>query len=333
MNKKIRALALVIFALAFCKEGLSAQITNLLIGSEEAVIENGLRNADHIQVYIQQLRADGPYYPVSQDAIGGLNFTNKSYLDSQVAQIIRRVAQGAVDNDAGQDRDGPFSVSVVAAKRYADIRKTLLFLGGYLGDFRLIKNGTTYSLPDLSGFVVGTPNNVPYHFPSLAWARLTFVDESGIRVIDSAVATDPFVDLTRSAIILPKDLAASGAVNISVIYGANKQFFGRFDTDGSLLPENPPTMSLSLSPLAASGITKTAVLPTSVSLSVRGGDIGRTFAVQSSTNFTTWEEIPGSTFTVNYNYPYADRNLLTETGGEMKFYRLVPVNRIPVYDK
>lgn len=312
---------------------VQAQVTNLLIGSEEAVIENGLRNADQLLAGIQQLRADGMYYTVSQDSVNRLNFTSKEYLDTQVANLLQKVARGVLENDAGQDKDGVFMVSVIATKRYADIRKSLQFLGGYLGDFRLIKNGSTYSLPDLSGFVVGAPNNVPYHLPNLVWARLTFVDESGLRVIDSAVASDPLIDLTRSAIILPKDLAASGSVTISAIYGVNKQFFGRFDVDGSLLPENPPTMSLTLSPLAASGITKTAVLPTSVSLSVRGGDIGRTFAVQSSTDFTTWEEIPGSIFTVNYDYPYVERSILTEPGGDLKFYRLVPVNRIPVYEK
>jgi len=333
--KTLRALALAVFALLLCKGSLSAQsITNLHIGSKVAVIENGLRNADQIQVFVQQLRVDGKYLGVSQGGADRLTFSNKADLDHQVAFYLSKVAQGVIDNDAGQDKDGEFALSVIAVKRYPDTGRTLLFLGGYLGNFRLIRNGNNYSLPDLKSYVIGVPNmNVPIHIPNLAWGRVTFTDENGLRIIDSALDSDPMIDLTRSAIILPKDLATTGAVTISVIYGANMQFFGRFDVDGSLLPENPPTMSLSIPSLAASGIPKTVVIPTSVSLSVRGGDIGRTFSVQSSTNLMNWEGIPGSVFTVNYVYPFVDRNILTDSGGEMRFYRIIPVNRIPVYEK
>jgi len=327
-------MTLAIFALALCKESLSAQVTRLYIGSEEAVIENGLRNADQIQVFIQQLQADGRYLGVSQGGADRLTFSNKADLDRQVAFYLSKVAQGVIDNNAGQNKNGSFSLSVVAVKRYPETGRLVGFLGGYLGEFKLIRNGTSYSLPDLSSFVVGVPNmNVLYYIQDLAWARITITDENGTRTIDSAEGSDPMIDLSKRCLVFPKELALSGMngpyqIKISMISGLDKKF-QKFDGDGNLVPEDPPTIGMTLVSALASGVSPPV---TDAVITVRGGDMGRSFKLQSSTNFTVWTDVSDSHFSVRYTYPYLDHQTFTVSGAtENSFFRLLSEKKTPTY--
>jgi hypothetical protein len=324
-------MALAVFALTLCKESLSAQVTNLFIGSEEAVIKNGLKHAQYLSGSIAQKRG-GLYYTVSQDVDNTVDFTSKEIVDTQATALLKRIAQGAIDNNAGQNKDGEFIVVMMANRRYDEISRTLVFLGGELGTFRLVKTGGIYSLPDLSGFVMGVPVNVSFPFPNLAWGRVSITNESGVRVIDSVESSDPVVDLKRRAIILSREDAMSGRVSISVIYGANKEHFAKFDVGGHLVPEDPPIVDLTLVLAQASGSIEPPVTDTMIT--VRSGDIGRSFKLQKSSDFNVWTDVPNTRFSVRYTYPYLDHQTFTVSGAtENSFFRLMSENKIPVYEK
>jgi hypothetical protein len=327
----MKAILMVVVALTLFVEGVSAQITNLFIGNEEAVIQNGLVNARYVSIAVQQRRGN-LYWGVSQDVTPQLVFTNKTHLDAVAADLLKKVAQGAIDNDAGQDKDGVFLVSVFVSRRYSNPGFTIAFLGGLFGEFKLVKSNGVYSLPDLSSFAIGVPVNVTYHFPSLKWARITTTDENGTRTVDSAVGDDSMFDFGRHAVFLPKDVALSGTTKISVIYGPDN-VYASFDENGALLAEIPPSTKTEVVQVLGLGEVG-QVTTTSLRLSFSGGDIGRSYEVETSPDLKTWTLVPETRFTVFYTFPYVEHTSLVVTGeGDNTFYRLRSVNRVPQYPK
>ena len=139
-----------------------------------------------------------------------------------------------------------------------------------------------YSVPDLSWFKTTMSSDLPIYIPGTTWVRMEigyWGDPFPFEILDRRL--DPSTDILRSDgfLYLPVDvitdsstLSGSYQMKMSVFSSSG---FQNFDGDGRLLPETPFRTKI-----ASSGST--------VTVTVRGGDSGRSYFLQQSSNLKNW---------------------------------------------
>ena len=145
------------------------------------------------------------------------------------------------------------------------------------------KIGGVYSVPDLSWFKTTMKSDLPIYIPGTSWVRMEigyWGDPFPFEVYDRRL--DPSTDILRSDgfIYAPVDVitdssTANGTYQLKVSIFSNSGFQS-FNGDGKLLPETSMRTGI-----ASSGST--------VTVTARGGDSGRAYYLQQSSNLKSWK--------------------------------------------
>ncbi|MFA6404717.1 MAG: hypothetical protein WCW03_01840 [Candidatus Paceibacterota bacterium] len=147
------------------------------------------------------------------------------------------------------------------------------------------KVGGVYSVPNLSWFKTTMKSDLPVYIPGTTWVRMEigyWGDPFPFEVFDRRL--DPSTDILRSDgfVYLPVDVitdssTASGMYQMKMsIFTGNK--FQSFNGDGRLLSENYMTLGIRTN-------------GTSVIVKAVGGDSGRAYYLQRSSNLKNWTNV------------------------------------------
>jgi hypothetical protein len=263
---------------------------------------------------------------------GGLVFTNKEALDALFSKELIGAANGAVTNTYPTvNKSQPFKVVAVAVRHdpIHNLDHAYFSVPGSL--FTLINSNGVYSLPDLSGITLTFSLRTPFYVSNLKWARMeTYLKGNGVDsnsfglydVRDPRLSSDPsttgiFPD--QEMLFITTTYLTSGTngqyrLKVSIVSGTNN-VFQVFNGLGQLVPETPIV------------IKQFSITNSMMKFSVTGGDSGRMFVVESSTNMLTW--IPASvTNTIDIagdSTPFQEALV----SGLRKFYRVRTVNGVP----
>lgn len=306
-----------------------AQVTNLLIGSEEAVEQHSIRSGRIFDIGIVQLLNGRPI------EIGGegwnTNFTSKASMYRHFHSNLSVIAQKAITGSFGQDRDQPFRMYAQYYRMVngpgAPYRPVYYYVA--FTEFSLVKTGSNYSLPqDLTNFPMELPSDyVVYSMPRFAWAQVDTVSSNGYRVrtVDSENPQEGF-DLARSLILVPTQHAVSSdSFKTTVRVVTSQNAFRVFDENGNLRPEKPAEVGIGIQELAASG---KSLIPASLSLQIKNGEPGRIYQIQSSSTIGgAWTNLPSGKV---INLPAYANPVYTGVDGVQGFYRAVPVDGVPI---
>jgi hypothetical protein len=187
----------------------------------------------------------------------------------------------------------------------------------YYTHLYLVKNGNTYSLPDLSGLSPQINNNIPLYIPNLQWARYEIgntgnqnpfeVDDERLNPSTDPIGSDGFLWLPTD--LLSNSSTTNGTYWIKISALAKGGFYV-WNGDGTRVPETPFVLNLTTN-------------QSGVSVIVSGGDSGRGYALQSSADLTAWTNCSAITFVPTnappnlapavFAYPATNRSLFFRT--------------------
>lgn len=326
------AFALILLLTCFVGRLMGANITNFpgfLMGSEERVMEHCLKSGRAIDIYLSQQLPDGQtlYF---KGFIKNYSPKTKADLDRVLRESLLVSARNILTNNIGQDWSLPFRAASFFTTGDLESGQMIDYLVSDI-EFSLVRSGSGYKLPDtLSKVEFGLLLDVAYKVPGLSWARVSDSEES----YDSAQADSRVVDLGSKFLFIPNKLATSGTASISMVTGVGSNLrFQVFDGMGNARAEKPGRLGLSISSPAESRSPRLSGAPseTLLTLSLTDGEDGRIYQVQCSDSVTgDWTDIPGLKWGYWQNLP-GYFGVTEQTPN--KFYRLRPVEGVPIYVK
>ncbi len=307
--------------------------TNLLYGSPEAVERHSLKSGTIFSLSVGQL-LNGRAIGIGNDG-WNTNFTARVDLENHFRSNFHRLAQGAIDTNVGQDRDEPFILHAQYYKRVNGPGVPYISVYYFVAYkvFYLVKVGNTYSLPpDLTDISMEFPSEfVVYEIPKYAWAQVDTVSSNGylVRSVNSDSNPQEGFHLARSLIFIPTHHAVSSdSFKTTVRVVTSQNTFKVFDGSGNLRPEKPAEVGVDLQVTAATGGVKSFTQPTSIALSVKDGEPGRIYMIQSTPTLGgKWTDLPGGKV---INLPAYENPVYADMDGVQQFYRAVPVDGVPI---
>jgi len=192
--------------------------------------------------------------------------------------------------------------------------------GGF--SFSLVYSNGAWTLPDLSGANMTLMPLLPFYVPGLEWGRIEVYSVTNLAspflVVDSRSPTSSSVtnsvDIPDQAITIATPYLASGntgsyRLKVSTLTTTGFQIS---DGNGMQIAETPLVPAITV----ANGVAN---------VTVTGGDPGRVFFIQQSTNLLTWTSV-GGPYTVGTN---SWSVTLHQTMLKNGFYRTVTTNAVP----
>ena len=191
--------------------------------------------------------------------------------------------------------------------------------------YNLVKNGTNYSLPDVSGLTTQINSQIPLYLPNLQWARYEIgntgnqnpfeVDDERLNPSSDPIDSDGFLDLPTG--YMTNSSSATGAYWMKISALAKGGFYV-WNGDGTRVPETPFVLNL-------------ATNKSGVSVIVSGGDSGRGYAVQSSADLIAWTNCSAITFVPTNTPPnLAPASFAFPATNEAMFFRTATTNLPPM---
>ena len=178
------------------------------------------------------------------------------------------------------------------------------------------KNGAYYA-PDLGGFTVDLPGDVPI-FVWTRWARIeaSFVGETPFEILDNQIAgfpsaTDPFSGI----ILIPRDFLTTANVQIKIFVLSDQ--YEVFDGHGVSIPLVPLKLV-------------TAKYGEGMRLTVTGGSPQRSFRVQQSINLQNWVDVSQTAYVPSEPPNAISLDTVVKTDLKLGFFRLVETLETPV---
>ena len=328
----LKILKLFVLCLTLLVGVVRAQ-TNLLIGSPEAVERHSLKSGTIFSLSVGQL-LNGRAIGIGNDG-WNTNFTARVDLENHFRSNFVRLAQLAVDMNVGQNRDEPFILHAQYYKRVNGPGVPYINIYYFVAYkvFYLVKVGNTYSLPpDLTDISMEFPSEfVVYEIPKYAWAQVDTVSSNGylVRSVNSDSNPQEGFHLARSLIFIPTHHAVSSdsfKTTVRVVTGQNT--FRVFDENGYLRPEKPAEVGVDLRVTAATGGVKSFTQPASLALSVKDGEPGRIYMIQSAPTLGgKWTDLPSGKV---INLPAYENPVYASMDGVQQFYRAIPVDGVPI---
>jgi hypothetical protein len=186
-------------------------------------------------------------------------------------------------------------------------------------------NGS-YGMPDLSSFSTTLADYVSFYVPSLQWARLEIgykgdlnpfeVDDGLYDPLSNPIDSGGFLEMPTSY-ITDSSLASGNFWMKITLFSGNT--FLLANGDGNQIPETPMVL----------GMSKNG---TNAYVTVNGGDSGRGFVLQWSSNLISWTNSPAYFFSPlpeseaippQFYWPLSSANKM--------FFRTVVTNTVPTY--
>ncbi len=198
----------------------------------------------------------------------------------------------------------------------------------------LVKQGTKYSMPNTTAIEMPLAPQQQFYVPGLQWIRIEVYSNnlaSPFYVLDSrdeSTATEwTSLDMAHQSFYIETKYVTSGSTGpyqLKVSYLTPNSFVV-VNGDGMQVQETPSVLS------------KFSVHGQTVNLTASGGDAGRRFIVQGTSDTKLWTNMPPSaSFTVGTNanfsvaLTFTDNAIsLTHTSPKMRLYRLIAVNQAP----
>ena len=264
--------------------------------------------------------------------IGPNTFSSYSVLNSALHVALNTAITAAANNTSVPiNKDRPMHVGYYTVNfQYPPTDLTLFFGDTDSLYVTLAKSGTNYSIPDLSGI---TPQLLPtqrFYVPGLQWVRMEIYSTSNLAnpvlVSDSrdgSGSDTTGADIANQSFYIGTDYIIGGPYQVKVSYLTPNGFFIA-NGDGMQVLEAPVVLS-NLS-IHGQGVTMTAT----------GGDNGRVFNVQTSTDLKTWTKVTGTgSYTVGTNttmsVSFNDSSINTALSHTLQghFYRFVAIPQVP----
>lgn len=282
--------ATIVLLLASCEKAQSqtksAEFTFPPIGTVQKVTDYAVRSVNVVTIFVwvygtnnQQLLYSTPvWYGSSANPL-----TNKFQLDQQIiAHELTNVLYSICTN-MNPIMDKNRDVLVYAG---CDIRA-----GGSISydnlyayqTNQLVKNSNgTYSVPDLSSFSTTLNSSIPFYVPNLLWARAEVgykgdsypfeVDDELLDPESNPIGSDGFLYLSTDYITDSSSNNGDLCMKITLF---DNNMFQIFNGDGNHIPETPMVL----------GMTRNG---TNAIVAVNGGDSGRGYMLQWSSDLKHW---------------------------------------------
>jgi hypothetical protein len=267
--------------------------TNILgqIGTLDKVNNTAARSVNRIFLFGTAYETNGS--PID---IGGSSFmpntspfTNKVSLDTFIAaQMVSNALYFVVTNNNSvfdKSKGVLIEVDCLISTNFQSSQDIFY----YFQIIQLVKNGISYSVPDLSGFSTHLNDSVPFYVPNLQWARVEvgyYGETYPFRTYDGLldpetdpVGSDGFLYLPSGFITDSSTTNGDFWVKISLF--ANNSFKVA-NGDGNQVPEIPLTLGATV----VGGNANIAVY----------GDSGKSFILDWSTNLVNWTTNSVSSF-------------------------------------
>lgn len=342
MKKVIRGFVALVVALvalsATCVKGQQNSVTPpstpFLIGTPELVESNAVSKVNWVGVYVWAYKTNGQFVPYASGSWQNTNFphraqsppyfTNKAHLDNFIVDQLKSI-MGRFLTDTNQMLHSDKSRGIAAYIRSSMIVNGFadsLDIFTTPGYYYIKPDGTNgnYTVPSLPDFSLKLNESVPFYIPGLQWARLEIgfygdpfpfeVDDWRLDPATDPIGSDGFLYLPTE--VISNSSASNGlySLKISVFDGE----FKSYDGDGKLLPETPMLL----------GMAKNG---TNVIITVNGGDSGRGYRLQQSSDLRNWTNCSPVNFISPLSY-YGESDFVFATTNVMSF-RTVTVNAAP----
>lgn len=152
--------------------------------------------------------------------------------------------------------------------------------------FKFPKVGSKYVIPDLSGYQMNLNRLIPYHVDGgVNWTVMQYYGpDGGVEWVDTRY--DPemeatYLDHENELIYIPTSYITNGVNDLKLIMGiGSADKYTVVDGSGQERPGIIP-VTVSLQDLGYNSLAVTVV----------GGDTGRTYVLEKSSDFRTWEEV------------------------------------------
>ena len=250
-------------------------------------------------------------------------FTNKTQLDQQcVSNIDIFLSMLITNTDPSIDKSQGLTI-YVPCKAYSGLPSLNTFYS-YYTRYHLAESNGTYSLPNLSGFSTQLNSDIPLYIPDLQWARyeIGFIGDDYPSIVDDNLYEPPgpidsegFLDLPTG--YMSDSSSTNGDLWIKVSAFAKGGFY-IWDGDGTQVTETPFKLQMNLN-------------NTNVTVRVSGGDSGRGFMLQSSTDLAAWTNCSPTKFVPTNAQPNLVPTLFAYpfTNGSV-FFRTATTNVSPM---
>lgn len=269
------------------------------MGSVTVVSNYCLKTGEGLILYFDQYDTNGIRQPYLKRGKAG-TIPSKEIMDTVMTNMLGDGIQELIAHpEYGHDISRPFGLFAVYSS-IADV----YFECNY--NFTLLKVGSTYKAPDLSGAKMTFPNRIPYKLKGITWAHMetTNLIDSTIRIDDSLVGSANVQTISKIGfyrLMIPfADAIGAGTtrgIRINVLNSTNK-----FEVyvDGIQVVEKQPRIKPTIlrpiqisatfkSPMGPYPLTTNRVStpsfiipPNQIVLEVSGGEIGRTYSFISS---------------------------------------------------
>ena len=292
----------------------------LPIGTEQEVINYAITHITHIFAYVWVKNVGGSNTFYVSDTYYGAP-TNKYNLDQEIigGWLTNQLQKFADDANPLLDRDGDIQL-YFEAQRDNGTEYCIFFNTPWYVYLKLARNGTNYSVPDLTWLSMSTNKVMTFFLPGLRWAR-SVIGYSGsstpFEVDDRRinVTSDPMN--SEGALTLPTEVimhsSSSGSYWLSL--DLLDSSFKMVDGNGFLLNE----------PLAKLFIKRSG---NATSVGLYGGPSGRGYFIQQSTDLKTWSNCSAAQFVSATNESLPLQYLIGTTNNKA-FYRSITTNAVP----
>lgn len=293
------------------------------IGSIEKVIKHCLVSGRYLDITVEQ---GGIFVGVfmSPDS----KYSSLEELNTTVQAGLKEAVNGAVTNSFGQNKSQPFIVRIVWAAFDRDVDSDVVYL--FKGcTIKLINSSGQFSAPNLSDVKIGLPDFIPYKTPNMVWGKITSSDKR-----TSETRNDSLVYTGGKLLAIPRDIAVDPGnfeTDIRFLDSSYKLFI--FDGYGNQVPEKVPSLQIfgsseTLGSLAVKNVGRTTSNPDTISLMVSGGEVGRSYQIESSSDLKNWTLVGNEIYpqriddpgNISYSEPVArDKN----------YFRVTTLNKLP----
>ena len=328
-TRNLVAILLVAFASLFAiNAGGQVSSFPFPIGTPQIVESNAVSNVSAIFFWAWYCNTNGiyktysvpsPWYVLSP--LASKYEMDQTVIASKLSNILNSIA---ISTNINIDKSKAVEI-FVACRMEANVNlATASFSTPYVYISLLFTNGV-YSIPDLSWFKTQICPTVPFYIPKLKWARLE-IGHTGspdsFDVRDERI--DPLMDILHSDgfMYLPTAIISNSSKTNGLYWlklSTLSDSFQSFDGDGTLLPEIPFG-------------TKTGMSGSSIIVNVSGGDSGRGYFLQQSSNLKNWTKCGDVQFVSQFLhlFPQGDiRTFVFPTTNSLMFFRTATTNTVP----
>ncbi len=300
----------------------------LPLGSTNVVETYDAQSSKSLLTILYQVNGGHTYY-ITNASYDGLSFTSLTQVIADYTPKLQHDAQSAVSTqNTNINKDEP----IMFGSLFTDSNFSRGYLYTGTTNFTLIKTNGGYVVPDLSWLVPRISPELSISVTNIKWGRIEVRTAdasqsiplgSPIIVEDSRYTSNPivitncFVDITNKIIGIPIIYATSGTsgpyrLKVSVVSGTSNDF-EIFDSLGDRIPETLIKIT-------------NFVYGSTILFDVVGGDPGRVFVIDQSTNLVNWSSMVG-------NYTVPDNQSIhisfTSSNNKKMFFRVKAISAIP----